>query len=856
MTAIFCTLLISCPSNTGSRHENGGKQIKICLLGADPSRTWNIWAWTDSGNLSSVDWPGNLTLDKTDLAYGYVYRTLTVNPDVDLNYLWVDSSGANQTGDRKCESKYLQENDTLYFLYQSDTVYTSIENMLGMHGASITSADGNTVVVEFFDASEIKKEDFIVKGKNGTSFSVQSANLSGSKVTLTLSDGNISEQPYSVTHNGKTVPASITSDLIDSVALYDGDDLGISFTDKTSVTFKTWAPTALDVSLLLFKNSTNLSVADKTVKMESMDKGIWEATQNCSDYNYYKYRINTGSATYDVCDIWAKSASPDSIAAQITDINSDANAQPTTGQEKFDGTKENYENPFGENGSVTKSYTDAVIYEMHIRDWSRAVNGKSTGKFEEFSDDKIIEHLKELGITHVQILPMFDYAQTNADTSYNWGYNPYHYNVPEGRYVKDMKDGTDAVKQAREMIQKLHDVGIAVIMDVVYNHTSGTGTGSLYDMTVPKYFYRLNGDGNYSNGSGCGNEVATNHGMVKKYVIDSLKHWMLDYHINGFRFDLMGLHETDTMREIYKELSAIDKNVMVYGEPWTGGSSTVRNGVSRNNIKDCADTTYSQNGVGCFDDSFRDAVKGASTNATEKGFVNGNPSGKSDSVIAALKGSTDLAGVIGRFINYAECHDNYTLFDKLCDVQLGKAYTGDMLSAIGDNGLKIVKQQDILTAAFIILAQGTPFINGGQEFMRTKKGNPDSYASDTKGGKFWSETEINECNTIDLTMKEKFKDVYNAYKGLIALRVSDPESFGNNNKAKAESLSTTGVMRYQTGDYIVWFNVSSSDYKISDGDKASDYLTQIDVLSGSVKENKLQDALSSVPAKSFVILRK
>ena len=197
---------------------------------------------------------------------------------------------------------------------------------------------------------------------------------------------------------------------------------------------------------------------------------------------------------------------------------------------------------------------------MHIRDWSRAIVSDSTGKFLEIAESaKIIGHLKDLGVTHVQILPMFDYAQVNSDSGYNWGYNPYHYNVPEGRYVTSgYKDGTQAVREMRQRISALHDAGIAVIMDVVYNHTNSTGENSLYDKTVPQYFYRVKADGSYSNGSGCGNEVATNHDMVRKYVIESLRHWMLDYHINGFRFDLMGLAEKETMKAVYDELYKID----------------------------------------------------------------------------------------------------------------------------------------------------------------------------------------------------------------------------------------------------------------------------------------------------------
>ena len=248
---------------------------------------------------------------------------------------------------------------------------------------------------------------------------------------------------------------------------------------------------------------------------------------------------------------------------------------------------------------------------MHIRDWAKAFSKDNDGKFTEITAElgdsgKFATHLKDLGITHVQILPMFEYAEKYSDKNYNWGYNPYHYNVPEGRYVDydTNKNGNDAVFQLREMVQAFHDAGIAVIMDVVYNHTSGTHSGSLYDMTVPNYFYRQNETGGYSNGSGCGNETASNRFMYRKYMIDSLKHWMKDYHINGFRFDLMGIHESDTMKEIYEELYKIDNKVMVYGEPWAGGDTATDEGAEE------AVQSDTGLGAGAFDDDFRNAIKG------------------------------------------------------------------------------------------------------------------------------------------------------------------------------------------------------------------------------------------------------
>lgn len=622
---------------------------------------------------------------------------------------------------------------------------------------------------------------------------------------------------------------------------YSGTDLGVTISGSTA-SFKTWAPLASDVKLLLFANSTALETPAETKQMTKDDKGIWSVSDVFIGlYKYYKFRITNNGETNDVCDIYAKCASADSVAAQIVDINGDMSAIPTGAQY---GKKEYYKNPFGNDGTQPKSYTDAVIYEMHIRDWAKAENTSNTGKYLEIANGtKVIAHLQDLGVTHVQLLPVFDYAEKNANAAYNWGYNPYHYNVPEGRYVTaGYADGTQAVLELRTLIKKLHDAGIAVIMDVVYNHTSGTGKNSLYDMTVPYYYYNMAADGTYMNGSGCGNEIDTSSPMSKKYIIESLKHWMLDYHVNGFRFDLMGCIEKSTMKEIYKELSAIDKNVMIYGEPWTGGDSGVKNGITagtKGSIDECADNTYSNNGVGCFDDDYRNAIKGAEFGGFKKGHVQG--AFNDGAIIKGLQGSKNDVDVIGRFINYVECHDNYTLFDKLA---ISDSYGTkppkppvDLFAKIGAAGLTEVQKQDKLAAAYVFLAQGTPFINGGQEFLRTKKGDENSY------------NKPDAINAIDLSFKTTYSDVYNTYKGLIALRKANPDVFGKNSSTSAEKLAA-GFTKYKTGDFLVYFNATSETKTIN----TTGYTKLIDVSSGSVTEST--SVPSGIPAKSFVILKK
>ena len=677
---------------------------------------------------------------------------------------------------------------------------------------------------------------------------------------------------YTLTHSSfkpaEGINVSILGAVGDSVT-YDGDDLGLTL-EGNKATFKTWAPIASDVELLLYTSSadvgtfkaetiaakalgatTEVELLGNPAKTEKMTKdsqtGVWSCTiEDVSSYKYYKYKMNNLGVTYYVSDIWAKACSAEAIASQIVDINSASEAIPSG---LSYGTKESYKNPFGKNGTEQKSNTDAIIYEMHITDWSFAVPetpdySMNVGKYLDAANDKVINHIKDLGVTHVQLLPVFEFAETNYNDKYNWGYNPYHYNVPEGRYVTvGYEDGTQAVLELRTLIAKLHEAGIAVNMDVVYNHTSGTGSGSLYDSTVPYYFYRFTADGEYSNGSGCGNEINSENPMVKKYIIESLKHWMLDYHFNGFRFDLMGCLSKETMAEIYDELSKIDPNVMVYGEPWTGGTAAVTNGATQ------SVSSSSGEGIGAFDDDFRDSIKGAEFGGFKQGHVQGtySDSGITTGLVGKSgKNNRNTTGKLGLGIHYVECHDNYTLFDKLAISYWQRANdkttttTGNLFTKIGYDGLVEVKAENKLAAAYVFLSQGTAFINGGQEFLRTKRGNENSYNT--------SNTSSTSTNGIDLTFKDTYSDVYNTYKGLIALRRANPSAFGANASAKAEKVST-GVTKYTTGDFLVYFNATDAEVNIS----ASGYAKRVDVSGGTPTEGEV---VSTVPAKSFVILKK
>ena len=835
----------------------------------------NIWIWndfdpTEVSKCSNWD-KDRLPFEYTNGDFVCVDLKLAENPK---SLGMIPRKGTEKKVPGDCLFNFPMRYNEIFIKASDSTVYVDsnlTKQAEGLLSAKFTSE--TTIVLE----GEITLSDDIVTltDKNGK---ISNLIFKDKQIIISsVKEVYAENQPYTLSVQTSfgidSVIVGLDASLVETwfakQALEANDKLGVSF-NGNSATFKVWAPLATEVSLLLYDDVSKvgnfqpstvaLNVSGSTTEGElkgtpavdpiEMTKdnstGVWSyELDNFSSYKYYKYQIVNNGTTYYVCDIYANAASPDSIAAQLIDINEGTDY----------GTKENYVNPFGKNGTEEKSYADAVIYEMQIRDWAKAFDGE--GKFIELAEsEEFIAHLKEMGITHVQVVPMFDYAQVNSDTKYNWGYNPYHYNVPEGRYVKDMKDGMDAVNQLRQFIKALHNAGIAINMDVVYNHTAGTQGGSLYDSTVPEYYYRVS-NGVYSNGSGCGNETATNHVMFKNYVIESLKHWMLDYHINGFRFDLMGIHEKDVMKTIYEELYEIDPNVMVYGEPWAGGTTATSVGAI------AAVKASTGLGAGAFDDDFRNATKGAEFGGFQHGHVQGTY--KDDDIVNGLKGGKSTRNKTGNpalSIHYVECHDNYTLFDKLAMSYLNETtYAGDLFAAIGNDGLKAVKAQNKLSAAYVFLAQGTPFINGGQEFLRTKKGDHNSYQSD------------DSINGIDLSFKKKYADVVSVYKGLIAL-LKDFSAFRYAKSAEATTLSE-GVTLYEVtaddGDFAVVFNATDSKasftgikgktVNVSGGASVSGSYFGLGFNDASASAKKYtiaetETTVSSVPAKSFVILKK
>ena len=406
--------------------------------------------------------------------------------------------------------------------------------------------------------------------------------------------------------------------------------------------------------------------------------------------------------------------------------------------------------------------TDIVVYETHLRDFTMSPNSgiEHKGKFLGLTEEGTvifdeggqkptgIDHLKQLGITHLQILPMFDYgsvdetktvdgSKLNAEGSYNWGYDPVNYNVPEGGYSTNPADPACRIREAKQMIQALHKAGIRVVMDVVYNHTYDV-MGCALGRVVPKYFYRLNEDGTYANGSGCGNETASDHEMMRRFMVESVCYWAREYHIDGFRFDLMGIHDQETMNAIRASLDEIDPTILTYGEGWAAMSPAYP-------YEELAmkQWTYKMPRVGAFSDDIRDALIGSPFDH-ERGFASGNPAGFKD-VMRGLIACPEWSGEPMQHVSYITCHDNYCLRDRI-EVSAAKESEATKL------------RMNKLAQTAVLVSQGMSFIYGGEELFRTKRGIDNSYQSP------------DSINIIPWENKKAYYDLFEYYQQMIAIR--------------------------------------------------------------------------------------
>ncbi|MFI5128944.1 MAG: type I pullulanase [Chitinophagales bacterium] len=542
-----------------------------------------------------------------------------------------------------------------------------------------------------------------------------------------------------------------------SYPVYNGNDLGLTYSAKKS-SFRIWSPPADNAQLLIYKDGVT-ETTSQIIQMKKDIAGTWTAVLT-GDHKgkFYAFRVHIDNKWLNaVPDPYAKVVGVNGKRAMIVDLKQ---TNPPGGRWGSDVSP------------AFKQPTDAVIYELHVRDASIAANSgiKNKGKFlgltetgtknqEGFSTG--IDHLKELGVTHVHLLPFYDFFsidETKLNTpQYNWGYDPLNYNAPEGSYSTNPYDGVTRIKEFKELIMTFHQNGLRVVMDAVYNHTMLT-ENSYFNQLVPGYYYRQTSDGKFSNATACGNETASERAMMRKFMLESVKFWVQEYHIDGFRFDLMGVHDIATMNLISKELHKIKPDILLYGEGWTAGACPLPD-----SLRALKANASKLDHIAVFSDDIRDGIKGSVFENRDRGFASGKP-GMEESikfgVVASCRhtqvdyskvnySKAPYAAQPYNTITYAECHDNHVLWDKLA------------ISA-KDASEAQRKEMHKLALSIVLTSQGISFLHAGTEFLRSKKGNDNSFnAGDS-------------INAIDWNLKTKNKDVFDCIKSLIKLRKEHP----------------------------------------------------------------------------------
>jgi len=552
-----------------------------------------------------------------------------------------------------------------------------------------------------------------------------------------------------------TLSAKAQKSIYDAYPVYKGTDLGLTYSPKESV-FKIWAPTAENAQLIFYKEGID-GIAVSTIDMIKSVDGTWFSKIHGDlkgKFYVFKVQVN-GKWLNEVPDPYAKAVGVNGKRAMVIDL------------------KET--NPAGwetDKSPSFKNKTDAIIYELHVRDASISENSgiKNKGKYLGLAETGTknfeglstgLDHIKELGVTHVHLLPVFDFYSVDESTpdkpQYNWGYDPLNYNVPEGSYSTNPYDGVTRIKEFKQMVQSFHKNGIRVVMDVVYNHTRLT-QDSYFNQLVPGYYYRQTKDGKFSNATACGNETASERYMMRKFMLESVLYWVKEYHIDGFRFDLMGVHDIETMNLISRELHKIKPDILLYGEGWTAGSSPLPD-----SLRALKKNAYKLDRIAVFSDDIRDGIKGSVFEHEDKGFASGKPGMEETlkfGIVASCKhpqvdytkvnySKAPYSSQPWNTITYCECHDNHVLWDKLAI---------SAKDATENERIEMYK----LALSIVLTSQGIPFLHASTEFLRTKKGVENSFESP------------DSINAIDWSLKTKNKDVFKYTGQLISLRRSHP----------------------------------------------------------------------------------
>ncbi len=770
--------------------EDGCNQLTIYWAGSADLAKCDIWIWFPGKDGRGYEMHEcnygakvvvNVPQDVTEV--GFIVRTNCSDPG--------GTEWGEATKDATESDRYVvMDGDTTIYLKQGDALqYSSNDGgetlVADKKYNSVSMKDFTTIKYNVNPAVRLTSLDQVKIYCEGEQLEVVSLSSLNNEVIhgeIGLAQKLDLTKNYEIEIEGfgrhTVVPVGIfdSQEFIDNYT-YDGDDLGAVI--KGDVTaFKVWAPTASKVVLNLYE-SGHEGEAFESVEMTLGQRGVWEYTANVGHGTYYTYSVTTCMGEQIATDPYAKAAGLNGNRSMVVDLDST--------------------DPAGWNADEVVEldrYTEATIWEVHVRDFSNKIaSSQYKGKYLAFTEKGLtnsagisvgLDYLEELGVTHIHLLPVYDYAtvdEANPDEQFNWGYDPKNYNVPEGSYSTDPYNGEVRITEFKQMVQALHEEDIGVIMDVVYNHTYSADSN--FNRIVPYYYYRYNPDGSLTNASGCGNDTASERYMYSKFMVDSVKYWAEEYNLDGFRFDLMGLHDLETMDKIEEAVHAINPDAIIYGEGWTMGSTMDGSAqANQTNISKIEASVGAAGSVAVFNDAIRDGLKGSVFDEKAQGYINGDYKGNEAKVQFAIEGSKGsivgwkVAGAAS--INYMSAHDNHTLWDKLT-------------IANADNTLEERLAMNRLGAAIVMISQGTPFWQAGEEMLRTKDGDHNSYKSS------------DEINNIDWEVLKPGSDEYEMmlyYKGLIEMRDEYDVFQGNGNVTVTFGKLSGGGMTVEMSDEL------------------------------------------------------
>ncbi|EJQ51233.1 pullulanase, type I [Bacillus cereus BAG6X1-2] len=705
------------------------------------TKDWNLWMWGENANGNSYEFTGEDEFGK--------YAKIKIDGDYNrVGFIIRTNEWEKDGGDRWIEN-IKDGRAEVWILSGDEKVYDSKPSSdLSIQKATIDSFNEITVTTNVpFNIKEQKIEIEGIKIKNISPDDINSGDITN-KVKIITEQKIDLKQTYKVkienlANTNTEIGKVIRSEEFDNLFYYGGNDLGNTYTPQYTK-FRLWAPTASEAKLVTFKKWNDKIGTE--INMQQGEKGTWiaELKGNQKDL-FYTYKIKIGDKWTEAVDPYVRAASVNGDKGVVVDLNE-------TNPKKWKANKKpKFKNP-----------EDAIIYELQVRDLSiQPESGiKQKGKYLGVTEKGTkgpagvktgLDHMKDLGVTHVQFLPIFDYASVNEETlnepQYNWGYDPKNFNVPEGSYSTNPYEPTVRITELKQMIQTLHDNNLRVVMDVVYNHMYNAAESNFHKL-VPGYYYRYNEDGTLANGTGVGNDTASERKMMRKFMVDSVTYWAKEYNLDGFRFDLMGIHDYETMNEIRKGVNQIDPSIILHGEGWDLNTPLAAE------LKANQKNAEKMKGIAHFNDNIRDGLKGSVFEDKDNGFVNGKQN-MEDRIKKGITAGIDYDTNSTTYqdpeqvLTYVEAHDNHTLWDKLELTNSGESE-------------EVRKQMHKLSSSILLTSQGIPFLHAGQEFMRTKYGDHNSYKSP------------DSINQMDWLRRAAFNNEVDYMKGLIDLRKKYP----------------------------------------------------------------------------------